>query len=44
MTSAALALKWGERVTPIAVSDAELPPYEETGVELVRRAVNYFCK
>ncbi|AZQ10306.1 MULTISPECIES: ketoacyl-ACP synthase III [Shewanella] len=44
LTSAALALKWGERVTPIAVSDAELPPCEETGVELVRRAVNYFCK
>ncbi|WP_372870456.1 ketoacyl-ACP synthase III [Shewanella sp.] len=44
LTSAAVALKWGERVTPISVSDAELPPCEETGVELVRRAVNYFCK
>ncbi|MBT1446487.1 ketoacyl-ACP synthase III [Shewanella sp. JM162201] len=44
LTSAALLLKWGERVTPVTVSDAELPPCDQTGVELVRRAVNYFCK
>ncbi|MGL5147517.1 MAG: ketoacyl-ACP synthase III [Plesiomonas shigelloides] len=44
LTSAALLMKWGERTTPIAISDACLPPCDETGVELVKRAVNYFCK
>ncbi|ABL99734.1 ketoacyl-ACP synthase III [Shewanella amazonensis] len=44
LTSAALLLKWGERVTPVSISDADLPPCEQTGIELVSRAVNYFCK
>lgn len=44
LTSAALLLKWGERVTPVSISDAELPPCNQTGIELVSRAVNYFCK
>ncbi|MCE9686920.1 ketoacyl-ACP synthase III [Shewanella sp. AS16] len=43
LTSAALLFKWGERVTPIASCDAELPPCEQTGIELVKEAVNYFC-
>ncbi|NMH66133.1 ketoacyl-ACP synthase III [Shewanella salipaludis] len=43
LTSAALLFKWGERVTPIASCDAELPPCEQTGIELVKDAVNYFC-
>lgn len=41
LTSAALLLKWGERVTPVSISDADLPPCEQTGIELVSRAVNY---
>ena len=44
LTSAALLFKWGERVTPLKQSDAELPPCDKTGIELVKRAVNYFCK
>ena len=44
LTSAALLLKWGDRVTPINESDAELPPCDKTGIELVKRAVDYFCK
>ncbi|GGI84646.1 ketoacyl-ACP synthase III [Shewanella gelidii] len=44
LTSAALALKWGDRVTPLAESDAELPPCDKTGIELVKRAVDHFCK
>lgn len=44
LTSAALLLQWGERVTPINISDAELPPCDKTGIELVKRAVDYFCK
>ncbi|MFA7520533.1 MAG: 3-oxoacyl-ACP synthase, partial [Shewanella sp.] len=42
--SAALLLQWGNRVTPINISDAELPPCDKTGIELVKRAVDYFCK
>jgi len=44
LTSAAVLFKWGERVTPINTSDAELPPCDKTGLELVKRAVDYFCK
>ena len=29
-------VRWGERTTPLAPSDAELPPCEKTGLELVR--------
>ncbi|QYJ91470.1 ketoacyl-ACP synthase III [Shewanella halotolerans] len=43
LTSAAVLFKWGDRVTPISESDAELPPCDQTGIELVKRAVNYFC-
>ncbi len=43
LTSAALLLKWGDRVTPLKQSDASLPPCEQTGIELVKRAVDYFC-
>ncbi len=32
---AAAAVKWGERVTPLATSDAELPPYEGTVFDLL---------
>ncbi len=28
-------VRWGERVTPIATSDAELPPFEGTALDLV---------
>jgi len=44
LTSAAALIKWGERVTPIGVSDAELPPCDKTGIELVSQAVKHFCK
>ncbi len=43
LTWAASYIKWGERVTPIAVSDAELPPCDKTGLELVAPAVKA-CK
>ncbi|MCL1090436.1 ketoacyl-ACP synthase III [Shewanella profunda] len=43
LTSAALLLQWGERVTPLNISDAELPPCDQSGIELVKRAVDYFC-
>ena len=44
LTSAAALIKWGDRVTPIKVSDAELPPCDKTGIELVSKAVKHFCK
>jgi 3-oxoacyl-[acyl-carrier-protein] synthase-3 len=28
-------VRWGERVTPLATSDAELPPPDKTALELV---------
>ncbi len=43
LTWAASYIKWGERVTPIKVSDATLPPCELTGLELVAPAVKA-CK
>nr|MDC2856745.1 beta-ketoacyl-ACP synthase 3 [Ningiella sp. W23] len=43
LTWAASYIKWGERVTPIAVSDAMLPPCDKTGLELVAPAVKA-CK
>ncbi|RLV58356.1 ketoacyl-ACP synthase III [Parashewanella curva] len=44
LTSAAMLLKWGDRVTPISESDAELPPCDQTGLELAKKAVDHFCK
>jgi 3-oxoacyl-[acyl-carrier-protein] synthase-3 len=44
LTSAAVLFRWGERVEPIAVSSAELPPCDRTGRQLVQRAVDHFCR
>ena len=44
LTSAALLMKWGDRVKPIHEPNAELPPTDKTGLELVKRAAEYFCK
>ena len=43
LTWAASYIKWGERVTPISLSDAQLPPCTQTGLELVAPAVKA-CK
>jgi 3-oxoacyl-[acyl-carrier-protein] synthase III len=43
LTWAASYIKWGERVTPISVSDAQLAPCTQTGLELVAAAVKA-CK
>ncbi|QSX35100.1 ketoacyl-ACP synthase III [Shewanella avicenniae] len=44
LTCAAMLIKWGDRVTPIEQSDAELPASDKTGLELIKRAVDYFCR
>jgi 3-oxoacyl-[acyl-carrier-protein] synthase-3 len=36
LTLSAHLIRWGERVTPLAVSDAELPPCPKTALELVQ--------
>jgi 3-oxoacyl-[acyl-carrier-protein] synthase-3 len=36
LTYCSLLVKWGERVTPIGVSDAALPPCTQTALELVQ--------
>ena len=35
LTFAALLVRWGERVTPLADSAASLPPAEQTALEMV---------
>lgn len=35
LTYCSLLVKWGDRVTPLGVSDAELPPCRKTALELV---------
>ncbi|MEO0890124.1 MAG: 3-oxoacyl-ACP synthase, partial [Pseudomonadota bacterium] len=35
----AAVLKWGDRVTPIAESDAALPESDKTALELLERAI-----
>lgn len=35
LTWAAGLIRWGERVTPLGFSDAELPPCDKTGLELI---------
>jgi len=37
LTFCAHLLRWGERTTPIASSDAELPPAERSALEMVQR-------
>ncbi|MCL1079335.1 ketoacyl-ACP synthase III [Parashewanella spongiae] len=43
LTSAAVLMKWGDRVTPLKESDAELPECNQTALELVKRAADHFC-
>jgi 3-oxoacyl-[acyl-carrier-protein] synthase-3 len=36
LTWCAHLVRWGDRVTPKGLSDAELPPCNQTGLEMVR--------
>ncbi|MFL2647593.1 MAG: beta-ketoacyl-ACP synthase III [Candidatus Actinomarina sp.] len=42
LTWGGAALKFGKRVTPLDETDVELPPYEGTGVDVIRESINYF--
>ncbi|GLP97932.1 ketoacyl-ACP synthase III [Paraferrimonas sedimenticola] len=44
LTSAAALIKWGDRVTPIGESDAELPECTKSAKELIERAVEHQYK
>jgi 3-oxoacyl-[acyl-carrier-protein] synthase III len=37
LTYCALLLRWGDRTTPVSVLDEELPPLEETALDMVNR-------
>lgn len=39
LTRGAALVKWGERVTPLGESDAELPPCKLTALEIMREAI-----
>jgi len=39
LTWCAHLVRWGERVTPIATTDVDLPPCEHTALELVRTLI-----
>ena len=39
LTWGASLLKWGERIEPLGVSDAELPPTDKTGLQLIQEAI-----
>jgi len=41
LTRAAGVIRWGERVTPLGESDAELPPCDKTALELFADAIEH---
>jgi len=41
LTSAACVVRWGKRTEPLGESDAELPPCDQTGLELIAPQVAY---
>jgi len=44
LTWAAAVVRWGSRVTPLATSDAELPPFEGDVFDLMKSNVQFFGK
>jgi 3-oxoacyl-[acyl-carrier-protein] synthase-3 len=39
LTWGAVALEWGDRIEPLAISDASLPPCDKTGLDLLGEAI-----
>jgi len=44
LTRGAGMIRWGERVTPLGESDAELPPCDQTALELMSEAIRHTGK
>ena len=42
LTWGGAALKLGNRITPLDETDVDLPPYEGTGIDVIRESINYF--
>ena len=42
LTWGGAALKLGNRITPLGETDVDLPPYEGTGIDVIRGSINYF--
>ncbi len=42
LTWAAAAVKWGSRVTPLGTSDAEIPPFDGTVMDLLESNLEFF--
>jgi 3-oxoacyl-[acyl-carrier-protein] synthase-3 len=43
LTWGAGLVKWGERVTPINVSDAALPPNDKTALEIIEPHIKRYA-
>jgi 3-oxoacyl-[acyl-carrier-protein] synthase-3 len=41
LTRGAGMIRWGERVTPLGESDAELPPCDQTALEIMSKAIKH---
>jgi 3-oxoacyl-[acyl-carrier-protein] synthase-3 len=41
LTRGAGMIRWGERITPLGESDAELPPCDQTALEILSDAIKY---
>ena len=41
LTRGAGLIRWGERTTPLAESDAELPPCDQTALEILSDAIKH---
>lgn len=39
LTWGASLLKWGDRISPVGLADTELPPCDQTGLELIQAAI-----
>ena len=44
LTRGAGLIRWGERTTPLGESDAELPPCDQTALEIMSDAIKYTGK
>ncbi len=42
LTWAAAVLKWGDRVTPLGESDAQLPPTDKTALEIIQPNLDFY--
>ena len=44
LSVAAVALRWGKRVTPVSTTDKDLPPCDKTLKEMISPFIDYYAK